>query len=185
MVVIPAVRREHRVKQKHTVAQPRISTVVNRSGGQTIVLVNIKMVCFGRHVRQLASRGNLPVKFSASYKDTPYWSVNGIMFWIVNHYWAKEWIHPNTLKLEVYDCIPHIFVVKCCDLPTQLRLAIWRFRGRSAVAPTDNELNLQAALTFSKDLMCRPINYMEFLTIFKVRKQFDEELGSQCIRFQI
>lgn len=176
MVVIPAVRREHRVKQKHTVAQPRISTVVNRSGGQTIVLVNIKMVCFGRHV-QCSSSVHLT---KTHLIDLLTESCFGLSTTI-------EQRNESTLilKLEVYDCIPHTFVVKCCDLPTQLRLAIWRFRGRSAVAPTDNELNLQAALTFSKDLMCMPINYMEFLTIFKVRKQFDEELGSQCIRFQI
>lgn len=143
------------------------------------------VLCFGRHLRQLASRVNLPVKFTAYYKDTPYWSVDGIMFWIVNYFWAKKWILPNALNSEMSACIPHTFEVKCCDLPMQLRLVICSFRGRSAVAPTDNELNPQAAPTFSKDVMCMPINNMKFLTVFKVQNKFIDELGSQCIHFQI
>lgn len=34
------------------------------------------------------------------------------MFWIVNYFWAKEWIHPNTLNSEMSACIPHTFCGK-------------------------------------------------------------------------
>lgn len=99
MAVIPTVRRARRVQQKHTQLQSRISAAVTRWGRQPIVLVSIKMVlCCGRHSWQLASRVNLPVWFTAYYKDTPYWPVNGIMFWIVTCYSAKEWFHPNALE---------------------------------------------------------------------------------------
>lgn len=56
---------------------------------------------------------------------------------------------------------------------------------RSALAPADNELTLQAPQTFLKDVMCMPINNMEFLKIYKVQNKFDNELGSQPVHFQI
>lgn len=56
---------------------------------------------------------------------------------------------------------------------------------RSAVAPAENELSLQAAQTFLKDVMCMPINNMEFLKIYKVQNKFDNELGSQPVHIQI
>lgn len=56
---------------------------------------------------------------------------------------------------------------------------------RSAVAPADNELILQAAQTFLKDVMCMPVNNMEFLKIYKVQNKFANELGSRPVHFQI
>lgn len=130
MAVIPT-RRAHQVKQKHAIARSRISAVVTRWGAHTIVLESIKKVlCFGRHFRPLESKVNLPVRFTAYYTDTPCCYVNGIKLWIVDYYWAEEWIHPNSFKLEMSDCIPRTFVVKCCHLPTQPRLVIWSLRGR-------------------------------------------------------